>query len=220
MILSFESFSAGRANISSLITVSEFVFCKSTRGTKCFPTLLTLYFRFCSSVGRLWLALHFSLSVFSVFRVFSRWWSRATAVTFYSWRICWSSLLQAGCRWNYGMNRACTRLGTICRIWKMKLTSYVSPQNIHQSKPVQWEVTCGSISSHHMVLVMYLHRYTFSDLSSKHEIFAAAIHTADNSLQKMKTDVIRYMYQITDCKLEKFLWLFKPLQSWGQKQHI
>lgn len=134
MILSFESFPAGRANISSLITVSKFVFCKSTRRTKCFPTLLTLYFWFCSSVGRLWLALHFSLSVFFVVRVFPRWWSRAAAVAFYSWRICRSSLLQAGCWWNYGMNRACTRLGTICRIWKMKLTSYVSSQNIHQSR--------------------------------------------------------------------------------------
>ena len=134
MILSFESFPTGQANISSLITVSKFVFCKSTRGTKCFPTLLTLYFWFCSPSGWLWLSLHFSLSVFFVFRVFSKWGSRATAVAFYSWRICWSSLLQAGCWWKCRMNRACVRLGTICRIRKMKLSSYVSPQNMHQSK--------------------------------------------------------------------------------------
>lgn len=134
MILSFESFPACWANISSLIAVSKFVFCKSARGTKCFPTLLTLYFWFCSPSGWLWLALHFDLSVFFVFRIFSRWWSRTTAVTFYSWRICRSSLLQARCWWNSRMNRACVRLGGICRIWKMKLTSYISPQNMHQSK--------------------------------------------------------------------------------------
>ena len=165
MILSFESFPAGWANISSLVAVSKFVFCKSARGTKCFSTLLTLYFWFCSTRGRLWLALHFGLSVFFAFRIFSRWWSWTAAVAFNSWRICRSSLLQARCWWNSRMNRACVRLGSIYRIWKMKLTSSVSPQNMYQSKcmafsnyaPVQSAVRL--ISWHHMVLVIYLHRY-------------------------------------------------------------
>ena len=64
-----------------------------------------------------------------------------------------------------------------------------------------------------MVLLIYLHRYVFSDLSSKHGIFATAIQAVDSSLQKMKTDMIRYMYQITDSKLGKFLWVFKSLKD-------
>lgn len=64
---------------------------------------------------------------------------------------------------------------------------------------VEWQVRLKFYL--HMVLLLYLHIYVFSDLSSKHGIFTTAIQTADISLQKMKTDVIRYMYQITDSEL-------------------
>ena len=136
MILALESFPTSTTNIFSFITMCKFMFCKSTGWTKCFSTLFTLNFWFASSRRWLGLSLQFCLHPsFAIAILCHSNWSWTATFTFNSWGICQSLFLQAWCwRHNRGMmHRACVRLGSICGIQNMKITSSVSPHCMHHS---------------------------------------------------------------------------------------
>lgn len=218
MILTLESFPTSRADIFSLITVSQFVFCKSTRGTKCFPTLLTLDFWFRSSRSQFRLSLQLGLRVFLPVNIVSTNRHRTTTIAFHSWGIRWPSFLQTWCWWHDSMHWACIRLGSICGILNMKCTSSVSPQYIHHSVMYVVMVHLGNpIKSKINFLTPHETSNTFMQIYSAYMKHNTQANPENLTLQTLHWKT-QSTYQFTHSHSHKFkIFLEKQLALRGQQ---